>query len=235
MKNKKKQCLFISAACILLIMVCIGAEIFSKSNQEAEEAPPVVMLKDQYNGYGLPVGTELSAKILLENQELVCYTDRIFVHFQPKEDSVQRIKAIVDGMNHKCPELENIYILPIPHRILAETGYEEEAVFYQTHLDAIASEMPENAVVVNALDELSEHTQEYVFFRTQDAWTARGAYYGTTELCEELGLDVIPLESYYEYTYNTFTGDLPAREDMKMWMWILSLRIICIFIFCRRV
>ena len=47
-------------------------------------------------------------------------------------------------------------------------------------IDYIYKNKPERVIPVNVYDTISKHTDEYIYYRTDHHWTARGAYYGYT-------------------------------------------------------
>ena len=57
-----------------------------------------------------------------------------------------------------------------------------------------------NARPVDMLDVLSEHSGEYIFYRTDHHWTSLGAYYGYTSLCGAMGLEAALLSDYDRQT-----------------------------------
>ena len=203
----------------IVLAVCFAVGCVLMQGIVAEEKRDVTaehnaMIKDQYNGYGLETGMGLSDQIVYESDSLVCYEDRIFRKFQYDENYAEKTVTMAAGMLDKCPSLESVYVMPVPHRILMEEGYEREREQYLHFLERISEMLPDKAVLINALPALEEHREEYIFFRTEDSWTARGAYYGTNELCRAIGLESIPLDRYEEYMYNGFLGSLALREEI---------------------
>ena len=74
-----------------------------------------------------------------------------------------------------------------------------------------------NAVKVDAYSALGAHKDEYLYFRTDHHWTARGAYYAYTAYCEEAGLEAHPLSYYKEYKFEGFLGTIyNASKAQKM-------------------
>ena len=53
-----------------------------------------------------------------------------------------------------------------------------------------------NATNVDMYSALGEHTDEYIFYRTDHHWTSLGAYYGFSALAESMGFDCPALDSY---------------------------------------
>lgn len=61
---------------------------------------------------------------------------------------------------------------------------------------------------VDAYTPLSKHTGEYIYFRTDHHWTARGAYYGYTGLANAAGFTPTPLSSFTPGKIDGFVGTL---------------------------
>lgn len=69
----------------------------------------------------------------------------------------------------------------------------------------------ENMVGVTPVDvygKISQHLDEYVYFRTDHHWTALGAYYAYTAFCEAAGLEAVPLEDFETGRYEGFVGTM---------------------------
>lgn len=66
--------------------------------------------------------------------------------------------------------------------------------------------MHESVIKVDLYPTLVDHNDEYIYFRTDHHWTARGAYYAYVELCDALGYEAAPLESFEEWDMGDFEG-----------------------------
>lgn len=73
---------------------------------------------------------------------------------------------------------------------------------------------------VDAFSVIEEHNTEYLYYRTDHHWTARGAYYAYVAFCNEKG-DIEPksLSDYKKYEFEGFLGTLffdnGQPQDMK--------------------
>lgn len=152
---------------------------------------------------------------IYEDENYVCYYDRILRIQGCDIQNAGNISDIIAGLCELCPSIEKAYIIPIPHRIVVEAGYEEVKASYEQYMTALSEGLPEKAYLVDTMKALQEHSEEYIFFRTEDAWTARGAYYGMQELCKMMQRDCIPLNEYEEYVYNSFLGSLVLKEELS--------------------
>lgn len=57
-----------------------------------------------------------------------------------------------------------------------------------------------HAVPVDIVSRLSEHADEYIYYRTDHHWTTLGAYYGYMALAETMGFSPSPLDSFSRIT-----------------------------------
>lgn len=68
--------------------------------------------------------------------------------------------------------------------------------------------MDESVVKVDAYMALREHTDEYIYFRTDHHWTALGAYYAYTNFCKAAGFEPAELTDFQTGTYQGFLGSM---------------------------
>lgn len=59
---------------------------------------------------------------------------------------------------------------------------------------------------VSIFDTLTEHNDEYIFFRTDHHWTQLGAYYAYEEFCKAKGVSPVPLDQFDKREYEGFLG-----------------------------
>lgn len=74
-------------------------------------------------------------------------------------------------------------------------------------IDKTYSQM-DSILTVDAYSALRAHTDEYIYFRTDHHWTARGAYYAYTALCGAAGFDPVALDAFKTGRYDTFLGSM---------------------------
>ena len=64
---------------------------------------------------------------------------------------------------------------------------------------------------VDVLPNLLRHNDEYLYFRTDHHWTARGAYYAYLAFCKEKGIEPTPLDNYKRLQFDGFLGTFYAN------------------------
>ena len=69
---------------------------------------------------------------------------------------------------------------------------------------------------VDCRDVLSEHSDEYLYYRTDHHWTTLGAYYAYTELCTSLGIEPYAYEDFNKRVLSdSFFGTLAAKINQE--------------------
>lgn len=210
MNGKKLGLALLSLAVMAVLAIgCVCLQNFMHELTNAKEAEVFwPEMRDQYNQYGLPDHTELSKEIIVQNDTEVIYTDRIFTLGQlTKSDAQYAIKA-ADALLKIEPQIEKLYIMPIPERAVFEEGYETEREAYQTLIENLQNSVHEGEVILDPLEELLAHQEEYIYFRTHNSWTMRGAFYGMQVMRKALGLEEEDLNGYRTYMFGDFTGSL---------------------------
>ncbi len=73
--------------------------------------------------------------------------------------------------------------------------------------------MSENVKTVSTHHALKKHNSEYIFFRTDHHWTARGAYYAYKEFCKVKGIEPERLENYKTMQFEGFLGSFYSQSN----------------------
>lgn len=85
-------------------------------------------------------------------------------------------------------------------------------------LDKIIEKASAEVKVVDMYDNLMQHRDEYIYFRTDHHWTSLGAYYGYERFCEEKGVLPITLERRQSADFGDFLGSFynDTNKSKKM-------------------
>ena len=206
-KNKTTELFFVL---LILIVMSAGILILQNGMEKLQNVKPqsvyVPEARDLYNNYGLKNDQSLSKTKILETQDQVIYTDRIFNINQISEDHISYASDIMKALQKKSGK--DTYIMPIPERAVFESGYENEKEKYSDFIEKLEASFSDPSVVLKPLSELENHQDEYIYFRTENSWTMRGAFYGAQVIFGNLGYDKENLDAYREYVFGTFDGNL---------------------------
>ena len=213
-KNKTAELFLVL---LILIVMSVGILILQNGMEKLQNVKPesvyVPETRDLYNNYGLKNDQSLSKTKILETQDQVIYTDRIFHINQISEDHISYAADIMKALQEKSGK--DTYIMPIPERAVFESRYENEKEKYSDFIEKLEASFSNPSVVLNPLSELEKHQYEYIYFRTENNWTMRGAFYGAQVIFEELGYNKENLDAYREYVFGTFEGNLLLETLQK--------------------
>ncbi|MCI9078626.1 MAG: hypothetical protein HFH68_06835 [Lachnospiraceae bacterium] len=73
-------------------------------------------------------------------------------------------------------------------------------------LEKIAGKMSGNVKFVPLYNEMMSHRKEYIYFRTDHHWTAKGAYYAYNAFCKVKHIMPVKLEDFKKVSFGSFTG-----------------------------
>ena len=160
---------------IFLAVVCIFLDAYVTKQKKEEELRQNQIAKEYVKEEMPEAEKAMLGTILYEDEEVVCYVDRAFLRFRYLESDVTRVRKLVDGMLQACPSIEKVCVVPVPHRVFIEEGYEEDKKAYERYLQSLSFGMPAKGVVVNVLSEIQQHKDEDVFYRSANSWSPTGA------------------------------------------------------------
>ena len=215
MKKNKTAELFL----VLLILTVMSVGVFilqngmEKLQNVKQQSVYVPEKRDLYNNYGLKNDQSLSKIKILETQDQVIYTDRIFNINRISEDHISYAADIMKALQKKSGK--DTYIMPIPERAVFESGYENEKEKYSDFIEKLEASFSDPSVVLNPLSELEKHQDEYIYFRTEDSWTMRGAFYGAQVILGELGYEEENLDAYRKYVFGNVDGKLISSAAVE--------------------
>lgn len=213
-KNKTTELFFVL---LILIVMSAGILILQNGMEKLQNVKPqsvyVPEARDLYNNYGLKNDQSLSKIKILETQDQVIYTDRIFNINRISEDHISYASDIMKALQKKSGK--DTYIMPIPERAVFESGYENEKEKYSDFIEKLEASFSDSSVVLKPLSELENHQDEYIYFRTENSWTMRGAFYGAQVIFGNLGYDKENLDAYREYVFGNVDGKLISSTAVE--------------------
>ncbi len=100
-------------------------------------------------------------------------------------------------------------IIPTAYGIMIPEEAKEIVPNYtdtQACISAVYAAMPESVTKIAVWDKLMDHRHDFIYFRTDHHWTARGAYLGYEAFCESKGITPIPLSEHRGVSFPGFLG-----------------------------
>ncbi len=207
--NRSKQRIGIIVLVLISLVMLFGLDYLineDKIDDPVERAGTDTSESDAYNQYGLFVGEELDTQAVYEDEEYIIYEDRILYKEVYEVENITNMEIIFQNLDTIISEDVNQYFMTIPGRIVWEEGYESEQNTYNAVVEKISAMTSENIEYIDVLPVLEEHSDEYLYFKTENCWTLRGSYYGMEALAEVMGIETVELEDYEEHMYRTYQG-----------------------------
>ncbi len=145
---------------------------------------------------------DLGQAILVGNRAM----DVPYGSYSVIEKYANSVNAIADALGDDvrtfCIDVPNAAAFYAPKEY--RTGSHDQ----KDMIDYCYSKLDSNVLSVDAYPLLAQHTDEYIYFRTDHHWTQLGAYYAYTAFCETAGFEVEPLEKFETGSYTNFVGSM---------------------------
>lgn len=140
---------------------------------------------------------------------IVVTKDAAMEMYSVSKQKLNDYAATVNALAAACPEVK-VYCLLAPTRIefYGPEEYRTGSHSQKRGIEIAYEAMSENVITVDAYDRLSRHTDEYLYFRTDHHWTARGAYRAYEAFCASAGLACKPLEAHETDRLDDFVGSM---------------------------
>jgi len=144
--------------------------------------------------------------------------DRAFRSFKKNEASeISYAKAISDYAQAN-PDF-TVYSLVAPTQAsFAPKKYKEFTDDPFDSIERLSTFMSPEVKFLNTISLFKEHSEDYLFYRTDHHWNGTGAYYGYVAFCEAKGITPIPIESFEKIVVEGFVGSfytMTNNETLK--------------------
>jgi len=125
-----------------------------------------------------------------------------------------------DGINsfaEQLPEGDKVYSIVAPSHIefISSEKYRSMAESQADAINYINGEFSEKVTPINIYNALASHSDDYIYFRSDHHWTARGAYYAYTSFAKTIGDKPYELEAFEKDEVEGFLGTLYNRTLSK--------------------
>ena len=132
-----------------------------------------------------------------------------------KQTALDRSNGMVSSFLQMYDQPITFSLVPNSYAILEDevpTGFpgaDQQA--YTQQIYRTLSEMDDQLEIVDFSDALSQHKDEYIYYRTDHHWTTLGAYYAYVAYCEQKGLTPVSLEELEENKVEDFYGTFYSK------------------------
>jgi len=176
---------------------------------QAEEIPT----QPQLNDNGFPALTSQSGELNDYGESHYRVDDRAFMPYSYREESTGNYANVLNSAAPQFGSDINIYCMLIPTAIgivLPDdirqnmSDYEDQSV----RIDQLYEKLDSSIQPVNIYNNLMQHRNEYLYFRTDFHWTGTAAYYAYEKFCEVKDVAPYNLEMRKQSVFENFTGSL---------------------------
>jgi len=148
-----------------------------------------------------------------ENNGVYIGKDALFEKISQPED--KKVEANIDAINFFVEQTKiptKIMLVPSASDIQSDTLPAFADAWSQKELaDSVYEKTTADGISV--YETLSEHKNEYIFYRTDHHWTTYGSYLAYVEYCKALGLT--PVEYSAKTVSETFNGTLYSKSGVR--------------------
>lgn len=179
---------FIFLFCLLLFVGCGGKRPVQK--------PPQNSAQPDFAAYG---------------RNLFRIGSRAYEKCTINEATSQKYAELVGEAAEALKGETRVYSLIIPTAYGIMPNEEEKKLIpdyieTESSISAVYDAMPESVTTLSVWDRLKSHSDEFIYFRTDPHWTARGAYLGYEAFCEAKGIEPIPIDDHRTESFTGFLG-----------------------------
>ncbi len=126
------------------------------------------------------------------------------------EKAVNRYTSLVNKVAAAMPDSVKFYSLVAPTAVefYGTNTYRTGQHSQREAIKKIYAKLDENIIKVDAYSGLVENADEYIYFRTDHHWTARGAYYAYASFCKSAQLEAPGIDTFPTHKIDGFVGSL---------------------------
>lgn len=128
------------------------------------------------------------------------------------EDVAKQYAGIIESVAEALEGRARVFdmIIPMSYGIMMPDDMRPKISYYIDMKECIDKTYSYVSKVgtVSVFDTLMMHRNEFIYFRTDHHWTARGAYYAYVQLMYKLGKTPNPLSGYREVSFGGFLGTM---------------------------
>lgn len=134
--------------------------------------------------------------------------DQAFTAFQYTVEAAETFAETLNRFAANVDPAIRVYSMLVPSSVefVEEKKYKELSDSQKEAFAVINNKLDEAIGQVDTYGSLEQHTDEYIYFRTDHHWTALGAYYGYLAFMNALGEAPIDLDQYESKDQPGFLG-----------------------------
>ncbi len=188
-------------------------KLYDHTPQEAPSAPQPAQPPDASQSSGQPPAQETAES--WQAGGTFVYRDTAFALFGGNRRVARYYAGVLNQYRSLLADDVAVYNLIIPTS--AEFGmpdkYRNLTTEQKPDIDYLYAQLAPGITPVDAYSALAEHSDEYLYFRTDHHWTGLGAYYAYTAFCQAAGFSPLPLSDMETRSREGFLGTLYSQTQ----------------------
>ena len=134
------------------------------------------------------------------------------------ENTYSVYASLVNTVAQQLEGETTVYALTIPtgYGVMLPNDIQDKLSSYTNQgesIEKLFAKLDSSIVPVRCFDNLMEHRDEYLYFRTDHHWNGIGAYYAYEAFCEAKGITPYTMEQRKLLTFDGFLGTLYANSS----------------------
>lgn len=235
-KRIRNRVIIVSSAIIILVLIitllsamfrsCFGGNdtlsetIPTGTVAPTTEAPPATVSSITKNNVSdITSTTEFLTPKLKDNNEdayldhnLLIWNNSAFEAFEGSENSATNYADAINGYAESLGWSVKVYSMVVPNH--TEIGLPERlkntngftTTSQAENIKTIYSKLSSNVIPINCYNNLAKHCNEYIYFNTDNHWTALGSYYAYEAFAKTTEQEALLLSECTEEKIEGFTG-----------------------------
>jgi len=141
---------------------------------------------------------------------ILVVNDECYELFGYSEGSLNLYADAINSFAAMLPEGDQVYSLVVPGKIefIKSEKYRNMAESHADAINYLNQQFSDAIRPVNVYTPLQEHSDEYIYFRSDHHWTALGAYYAYRAFAKAIGDRPYDLEDFEHVSVEGFLGTL---------------------------
>ncbi len=227
----KKTIIIIVTVCVILaaaaVWVCVHFGLFNGKNiqepqtevsEKSSDTPKNESSDAEKSEKPKQSSAESSVKASAPEKDIKgSFDGNVFVYdkqgyeiFYGTDGSAKEYAAAVSGIKKSLGDKINVYSIVAPtHGLFGlPDKYKDLGNDEKDNIKLIYSSLDKNIKTIDVAKSLEEHKDEYIYFKTDNNWTALGAYYAYKDFCKAAGVDGLDIKKLPSGEIKDFTGSL---------------------------
>jgi len=148
---------------------------------------------------------------------LLIIADTCYEIFGYSEKSCAYYANAINSFKEQLEETDTVYSIVVPSHIefVQSEKYRSMAMSQADAINYINEQFSDEVRPVNIYSTLAEHSQEYLYFRSDHHWTALGAYYAYSAFATAIGDKPYELDAFEHTVVEGFLGTLYNKSLSK--------------------